>query len=259
MTNKEVKREIEQLSIKINYHNELYYQQNTSEISDYEFDQLLEQLIQLEEKFPEFRYPDSPSQRVGGTITKDFATVFHDYPMLSLSNTYSGEDLTEFDQRVAKALPDQEYEYFCELKFDGVAISLRYEDGLLTLAATRGDGVRGDDITANAKTIRSLPLRVHADNLPTSFEVRGEVFMPRSVFDQLNQEREAAGEVLLANPRNTTSGTLKMQDSSMVAKRKLDCYLYSLATDGIHIDNHEEAIKLLEKWGFHVSPTYQKC
>ncbi|MEM9833834.1 MAG: NAD-dependent DNA ligase LigA [Bacteroidota bacterium] len=259
MTNEEAKREIDLLSTKINYYNDLYYQQNTSEISDYEFDQLLEKLIQFEEQFPEFRYPDSPSQRVGGTVTKEFTTVSHNYPMLSLGNTYSEEDLTEFDQRVAKALPDQDYEYFCELKFDGVAISLRYESGLLTLAATRGDGVQGDDITANAKTIRSLPLRVNADGMPPTFEVRGEVFMPRPVFDQLNQERETAGEALLANPRNTASGTLKMQDSSVVAQRKLDCYLYSLATDGIHIETHEEAIHLLEKWGFQVSPTYRKC
>jgi len=259
MTAEEAKKAIEQLSEKISYYNHQYYQESISEISDYEFDQLLEKLIRLEEQFPEYRYPDSPSQRVGGTITKEFATVYHTYPMLSLSNTYSEEDLIEFDQRVARALPDQEYEYLCELKFDGVAVSLRYENGLLTLAATRGDGVRGDDITANARTIRSLPLRVTANSLPTTFEVRGEAFMPRSVFDELNREREAAGEALLANPRNTTSGTLKMQDSSQVAQRKLDCYIYSLASEGMNIQTHEEAIELLEKWGFQVSPTYQKC
>ena len=259
MTAEEAKKAIEQLSEKITYYNHKYYQESISEISDYEFDQLLEKLIKLEEQFPEYRYPDSPSQRVGGTITKEFETVYHTYPMLSLSNTYSEEDLTEFDQRVAKALPDQEYEYLCELKFDGVAISLRYENGLLNLAATRGDGVRGDDITANARTIRSLPLRVKADNLPSTFEVRGEAFMPRLVFDELNRERKAAGEALLANPRNTTSGTLKMQDSSQVAQRKLDCYIYSLASEGMNIQTHEGAIKLLERWGFQVSPTYQKC
>lgn len=259
MTAEEAKQSIKQLSEKINYYNHQYYQNSVSEISDYEFDQLLERLIQLEDQFPEYRYPDSPSQRIGGTITKEFETVYHTYPMLSLSNTYSEEELAEFDQRVAKALPDQSYEYFCELKFDGVAISLHYENGLLTLAATRGDGVRGDDITANARTIRSLPLRVNADNIPSTFEVRGEVFMPLSVFTELNQEREAAGEALLANPRNTASGTLKMQDSSVVAQRKLACYVYSLATDRISISTHEEAIKLLERWGFQVSPTYQKC
>lgn len=259
MTAEEAESTIEQLSVKINHYNRQYYQNSVSEISDYEFDQLLAQLIELEKQYPQFRYPDSPSQRVGGTITKDFETVFHTYPMLSLSNTYSEEELAEFEQRVSRALPEQTYEYLCELKFDGVAISLRYENGLLTLAATRGDGVQGDDITANAKTIRSLPLRVAAENLPSTFEVRGEVFMPRSVFDQINREREAAGEALLANPRNTTSGTLKMQDSSVVAQRKLDCYLYSLATNDIRVETHQEAINLLEKWGFQVSPTYRKC
>ncbi|MEQ9437618.1 MAG: NAD-dependent DNA ligase LigA [Cyclobacteriaceae bacterium] len=259
MTAEEAKKNIEQLSQKISYYNHQYYQESVSKISDYDFDQLLAQLIQLEEQFPEFRYPDSPSQRVGGTITKAFDTVYHAYPMLSLSNTYSEADLQEFDQRVAKALPEQSYDYFCEQKFDGVAISLRYENGLMVLAATRGDGVRGDDITANVKTIRSLPLRVKAADIPATFEVRGEVFMPHTVFTELNQEREAADEPLLANPRNTTSGTLKMQDSSLVAKRKLDCYVYSLATDGITIETHEEAIHLLEKWGFQISPTYQRC
>ena len=259
MTAQEAKQTIEQLTQKINHYNSKYYQESISEISDYEFDQLLAKLIQLEEEFPELRYPDSPSQRVGGTVTKEFATVYHVYPMLSLSNTYSEEEIQEFDQRVAKALPEQLYDYFCEQKFDGVAISLRYENGLMVLAATRGDGVRGDDITANAKTIRSLPLRIKADNIPSTFEVRGEVFMPRAVFTELNQEREAAGETLLANPRNTASGTLKMQDSSLVSKRKLDCYVYSLATDDLVINTHEEAIKLLEAWGFQVSPTYQQC
>lgn len=259
MTTEKAREIIEQLSQKIRYHNQKYYQESVSEISDYEFDQLLEQLIQLEEQFPELRYPDSPSQRVGGTVTKEFETVYHVYPMLSLSNTYSEEELSEFDQRVAKALPEQSYEYFCEQKFDGVAISLRYEEGLLTLATTRGDGVRGDNITANARTIRSIPLRVTADHLPSTFEVRGEVFMPSAVFKELNRAREAANETLLANPRNTASGTLKMQDSSVVASRKLDCYIYSLATDGMNIETHENAIQLLESWGFQVSPTYRKC
>ena len=259
MTATEAQQAIDALIQKINHYNYQYYQENGSDISDYEFDQLLEQLIGLEEAFPQFRYPDSPSQRVGGTITKEFATVYHQYPMLSLSNTYSRDELWEFDKRVVKALHDSPYEYFCELKFDGVAISLRYEDGLLTLAATRGDGVRGDDITYNARTIRTIPLRIHAEDLPARFEVRGEVFMPRTVFDRLNQEREAAGEVLLANPRNTASGTLKMQDSAVVAQRYLDCYLYSLATEEEVVQTHQEAIHRLEAWGFPVSPTYRKC
>ena len=259
MTAAEAQQTINTLTQQINHHNHQYYQENQSDISDYAFDQLLEELIRLEEAFPQFRYPDSPSQRVGGTITKEFATVFHQYPMLSLSNTYSPDELQEFDQRVAKALGERSYEYVCELKFDGVALSLRYEDGVLTLAATRGDGVRGDDITHNARTIRTLPLRVQGDNIPDRFEVRGEVFMPRSAFERLNEEREAAGEALLANPRNTTSGTLKMQDSSVVAQRRLDCYLYSLAAEGEVAPTHEAAIHQLEAWGFQVSPTYRKC
>ena len=259
MTAAEAQQAIDALTQQINHYNEQYYQNSQSDVSDYEFDQLLEELIQLEQKFPQFCYPDSPSQRVGGTITKEFATVYHEYPMLSLGNTYSSDELQEFDKRVAKALGDSPYEYVCELKFDGVAISLRYEEGILTLAATRGDGVRGDDITNNAKTIRSLPLRVKAGDLPKRFEVRGEVFMPRVVFNRLNQEREAAGEALLANPRNTTSGTLKMQDSSIVAQRSLDCYLYSMVTEDEAAPTHEEAIRCLEGWGFPVSPTYRKC
>ena len=259
MTAAEARRAIEALTQQINHYNHQYYQENQSDISDYEFDQLLEQLIRLENNFPQFRYLDSPSQRVGGTITKDFATVYHQHPMLSLSNTYSPDELQEFDKRVAKALGDSTYEYVCELKFDGVALSLRYEEGVLTLAATRGDGVRGDDITFNARTIRALPLRVRGNSVPDRFEVRGEVFMPRAVFDRLNEEREAAGEALLANPRNTTSGTLKMQDSSVVAQRSLDCYLYALATEADVAPTHEEAIHKLEEWGFQVSPTYRKC
>ena len=259
MTADEAKRSVDDLTQKINHHNQLYYQEDTPEISDYEFDQLLAQLIQLEEDFPQYRYPDSPTQRVGGTITKAFPTVFHQHPMLSLSNTYSADELLEFDQRVAKTLGEAAYDYFCELKFDGVALSLRYEAGLLVLAATRGDGVRGDDITANAKTIRRLPLRLSTSNPPASFEVRGEAFMPRTVFDRINEEREAAGEALLANPRNTTSGTLKMQDSAIVAQRSLDCYVYALATEDITLASHEEAIHWLESQGFPVSPTYRKC
>lgn len=259
MTADEAKQSVDDLTRKINHYNHQYYQEDASDISDYEFDQLLAQLVKLEEAFPQWRYPDSPTQRVGGTITKAFPTVYHQHPMLSLSNTYSADELIEFDQRIVKVLGDASHEYFCELKFDGVALSLRYDEGLLTLAATRGDGVRGDDITANAKTIRSLPLRLRDQQPPATFEVRGEVFMPRAAFDRLNQEREAAGEPLLANPRNTTSGTLKMQDSSVVAQRSLDCYVYSLVADDAAVTSHEEAIHWLEKRGFPVSLTYQKC
>jgi len=228
MTKEEAKKEITFLSKKLHHYNYRYYQDNVSEISDYEFDQLLHQLITLEKQFPELLMEDSPSQRVGGTITKNFDTVYHEYRMLSLGNTYSEEDLKDFDQRVAKNLEDQTYEYICELKFDGVALSVKYEQGILKQAVTRGDGTKGDDITINAKTIRTMPLKINKEGIPEKFEVRGEVFMPNDVFENLNKEREAQGDELLANPRNTASGTLKMQDSSVVAKRKLDCYLYSL-------------------------------
>lgn len=258
MTAEQARKKILELTETINHHNDLYYQQHRTEISDYEFDQLLEQLIKLENEFPELRLPDSPSQRVGGTITKSFETEYHTYPMLSLGNTYSEEELRDFDSRVAKGLDGEKYEYFCELKFDGVSISLKYENGMLTKGITRGDGVRGDNVTANVKTIKSIPLRVTGKDLPASFEVRGEVFMPKDVFLQLNKEREDIGEEKYANARNTTSGTLKMQDSSTVAKRKLDCFVYYLLGDD-DMTTHEQGIHKLEKWKFHVSKTYQKC
>lgn len=258
MNKEEAKKEVAELTDAINHYNNLYYQKDQSAISDYEFDQLMHKLIELEEKFPELKSPYSPTQRVGGTITKEFETVYHQYPMLSLGNTYSREELVEFDKRIQKGLSEP-YEYFCELKFDGVAISITYENGILARAVTRGDGVRGDDITHNAKTIRSLPLKIDQADTPANFEVRGEVYMPLEVFNALNREREAKGEQLLANPRNTASGTLKMQDSSVVSKRKLDCYLYALMGETLNADTHEEAIQLLEKWGFNVSQTYRKC
>jgi len=259
MNLEEAKNKIQELTRQVNHHNELYYQKSKPEISDYEFDQLLEQLIQLENQYPSLRLPDSPSQRIGGTITKEFATVYHQYPMLSLANTYSEEELNDFDGRVAKLLDGDQYEYFCELKFDGVSISLIYENGLLTKAVTRGDGVRGDDVTANIKTIRSLPLRVTSQNIPDRFEVRGEVFLPKDVFRQLNKEREDIGEETYANARNTASGTVKMQDSHEVAKRKLDCYAYYLLGEDNEVETHAEAIHKLESWGFKVSPTYKTC
>ncbi len=259
MNSAEAKIIIQDLTDQINHHNTLYYQKSKPEISDYEFDQLLEKLIKLENEFPDLRLPDSPTQRVGGTITKEFATVIHEYPMLSLGNTYSAEELTDFDGRVAKGLDGDDYEYFCELKFDGVSISLTYEQGLLTRAVTRGDGVRGDDVTNNIKTIRSLPLRIKSKIIPDRFEVRGEVFLPKDVFKQINKEREDIGEETYANARNTASGTVKMQDSAEVARRKLDCYLYYLLGEDNQIETHAEAMGKLETWGFKVSPTYKQC
>lgn len=259
MTTDQARKEIQKLTAEINYHNDLYYQKHKTEISDFEFDQLLGKLVQLEQQFPELKQPDSPTQRVGGTITKAFQTVYHKYPMLSLGNTYSQEELTDFDSRVAKGLDGDPYEYFCELKFDGVSISLIYENGLLVRGVTRGDGVRGDDVTANVKTIRNIPLKVSGKNIPQSFEVRGEVFLPKDVFIQLNKEREDIGEERYANARNTASGTMKMQDSSIVAQRKLDCFAYYLLGEDLGIETHEEGIHNLEKWRFNVSDTYKKC
>ncbi|MGF1636801.1 MAG: NAD-dependent DNA ligase LigA [Cyclobacteriaceae bacterium] len=260
MQSEEAKKEIDQLISDIEHYNTQYFQNSISEISDYEFDMLLKKLEKLEAEFPEHSYSYSPTHRVGGSITKNFPTVVHKYPMLSLGNTYSEEELVDFDKRVAKGLAGESYEYICEQKFDGVAISLSYEDGILIRAVTRGDGIKGDEITANAKTIRSIPLRIkNAAALPQNFEVRGEVFMPREVFIQLNQDRIEAGEAPLANPRNTASGTLKMQDASVVASRQLDCFLYSFLSDIDHVGTHEEAIKNLEIAGFQVSPTWKKC
>lgn len=259
MTEKEASKLIDQLTDQINHHNDLYYQKSKTEISDFEFDQLLKQLIDLEKEFPKLKHPHSPTQRVGGTITKNFPTVLHRYPMLSLGNTYSKEELEDWDERVRKGLGGEKYEYFCELKFDGVSISIIYENGILVKGITRGDGVRGDDVTANVRTIRSLPLRITAKDVPARFEVRGEVFLPREVFKQINKEREDIGEETYANARNTASGTVKMQDSGEVARRKLDCYLYYLLGEDNDVDTHEESIKKLEKWGFQISQTYRKC
>lgn len=259
MTHSEAAARIAQLSKEINHHNQLYYQESRIEISDFEFDQLLEELVNLEREFPDLLLPDSPSQRVGGTLTKEFKTVEHEYRMLSLGNTYSQEELIAFDERVVKGLGHNNYEYFCEMKFDGVAISLVYENGKLVRAVTRGDGTKGDDVTANVKTIRNIPLTVSGENIPAKFEVRGEIFLPLKEFLKINVEKEAAGDQLLANPRNAASGTLKMQDSSVVAKRRLNCYFYQLLGDEIGVSKHDEAIHLLESWGFNVSQTYKKA
>ncbi len=259
MSEREASNRIEILIDQINHYNDLYYQQDISEISDHQFDMLLEELTQLEKDYPQFKLDYSPTQRVGGTVTKNFATVTHKYPMLSLGNTYSIDELKEFDGRVKKLLGHQNYRYFCELKFDGVALSITFQNGILIQAVTRGDGWRGDDITANARTIKTLPLKIHQPDLPELFEVRGEVFMPNQVFRQLNIDREAAGESPLANPRNTASGTLKMQDSQVVAQRKLDCYVYSLMEENQSYTTHSQSISALEKWGFNVSKTYGMC
>lgn len=259
LSRSEAKQRIDELTQKINHYNNLYYQEDISEISDFEFDKLLEELVFLEKTYPEWLEEDSPSQRVGGTITKNFETAAHAVRMLSLGNTYSESELFAFDERVQRGLGHSDYAYFCELKFDGVAISLVYERGRLIRAVTRGDGFRGDVVTENIKTIRNIPLRLVGGIIPELVEVRGEVFLPRKEFDKINAEREANGEPLLANPRNAASGTLKMQDSSIVAKRRLNCYLYQLLGEDLGIDQHHEAMHRLEQWGFNVSPTYKRC
>jgi DNA ligase (NAD+) len=256
----EAEKQIAALTETINYHNHLYYQEDRAEISDYEFDQLLKKLTDLEDFYPELRQPDSPTQRVGGTITKNFETATHAVRMLSLGNTYSKEELKAFDERVEKGLGHRDFEYLCELKFDGVAISLVYENGQLVRAVTRGDGYKGDVVTENVKTIRTIPLLVRGEeSLPPYFEVRGEVFLSRKEFDKINKDRIRRGETLLANPRNAASGTIKMQDSAVVAKRRLNCYLYQLIADDLPMQKHHQAIDRLKTWGFNISPTFRKC
>lgn len=251
--------QINQLTEQLNHYSFLYYQTTNPEISDYEFDKLLEKLNELEKQYPDFIREDSPTHRVGGTISKEFESVTHRFPMLSLGNTYNAQDLADFDERVRKGLNDEPYEYICELKFDGVALSMWFENGVLTRGVTRGDGVRGDDITANVKTIRTLPLKIETVNMPQSFEVRGEGFMPLTSFENLNKEREDIGEQLLANPRNAASGTFKMQDSGVVAKRKMDCYIYQFLSENEIFTTHEESLIEMKKLGFNVSPTWKKC
>ena len=264
-----IRKRIDQLSKEIEDHNYAYYVEAKPLISDYQFDMLLEELIKLEKENPLLVLPDSPTQRVGGTITKEFNSVKHKYPMLSLGNTYSEQDLRDFDERVQKVI-EGKYEYVCELKFDGVAIGLTYKDGKLIQAVTRGDGVQGDDVTANVKTIRSIPLTLKGKNFPSEFEIRGEIFMPRSSFDKINSEIEKQLEEdgyneveiadrLLKNPRNAAAGTIKMQDSSIVAKRGLDCILYALYGNSLNFETHIDSLTSAASWGFKISHHTKKC
>ena len=266
MTKEEAQKKIEELSAEIEQHNHKYYVLDAPVISDYEFDQLLEELIQIEKTFPDLISPLSPSQRVGGQITKNFPTIKHRYPMLSLSNSYSVEEMREFDERVKKGLDlssadlfSASVQYVCELKFDGLSIAIQYENGKLKRAVTRGDGVQGDEVTANVKTIRSLPLQLKQGNFPDSLEVRGEIFMSRKTFDIINREREEAGETPLANPRNAASGTMKMQDSSIVAKRRLDCMIYNVLAEKNSFASHHESLLAAKSWGFKISEHTQLC
>ena len=255
----DIRKRMDELINLINRYNEAYYQNNESLISDLAFDQLLHELQKLENENPLFALSNSPTQTVGGTITKQFKSVTHRFPMLSLGNTYNENDLKEFDTRIKKALGDEKYEYICELKFDGVALSFWYQNGKLIKGVTRGDGIRGDDITNNVKTIKSIPQTIQDQILPLEFELRGEGFMPNHIFEQINHERSLTGEQLLANPRNSASGTFKMQDSSIVAQRSLDCYIYAYLGFDNPFQTHEESLIKLFDLGFPVSQTWEKC
>lgn len=248
----QAKERIDLLRSELHKHNYLYYVKAQPEITDYEFDKLLKELSELEKQFPQFYDPNSPTKRVGSDITKEFAQVKHEYPMISLANTYTEGELRDFDQRVKKILSEQP-EYVCELKFDGVAISLKYIDGKLVQAVSRGDGVVGDDVTNNIRTIRPIPLTLHGNDYPKEFEIRGEIFMPHSVFESLNQEREEIGDAPFANPRNATAGTIKLLNSGEVARRKLDCYLYYLLGENLPYQNHYDNLQKAKEWGFKIS------
>lgn len=239
-------------------HNYNYYVLNSPEISDIEFDGLMRELQELEEANPELYDANSPTQRVGSDITKGFKQVEHKYPMLSLGNTYSKGEVADFFERVRRAL-NEDFEICCELKFDGTSISLKYVKGLLQQAVTRGDGEKGDDVTANIRTIRTVPLKLSTGDYPEEFEIRGEVLMPWAVFDELNKEREKEGESLFANPRNAASGTLKLLDSSIVAKRRLDAYLYYILGEELPADGHYENLMAARRWGFKISDMMRKC
>ena len=259
MTREEARQRIAALSEELERHNYNYYILAKPTISDYEFDMKLEELARLEHEFPEFLSPSSPTQRVGGGITKEFKSVKHRYPMLSLSNSYSKEDIEDFINRIKKSV-DSEVEFCCELKFDGLSISLQYENGILVRAVTRGDGTQGDDVTTNIKTIRTVPLKLHGD-YPPFFEMRGEVVMPFESFDKLNEQRIEAGDDLFANPRNAAAGTLKLQNSKEVARRRLDNYCYYMMMDDLEYryQTHYESLQAARRWGFNISNYMAIC
>jgi len=258
MSSAEAKKQIETLSAELKQHSYNYYVLAMPAISDFEFDKKLEALTTLEKQFPEFLDADSPTQKVGGFITKEFKTVKHRWPMLSLGNTYNEQDLLDFDQRIRKAIGDN-FEYVCELKFDGLSMSLTYEHGRLARAVTRGDGTQGDEVTTNVRTIQSIPKQLKGGDYPEEFEIRGEVFMHLKAFERLNEERVENGDPAYANPRNFASGTIKLQDSGEVAKRPLDCFLYGLYTERTLFKTHWESLEAVKSWGFHVNDHSRLC
>lgn len=249
---------IKQLREELHAHNYRYYVLNQPVISDYDFDVLMHELMDLEARHPEMTDPNSPTQRVGSDLNNEFKQVVHKYPMLSLSNTYNEQDVRDWFESVRKGLAGEDFEVCCEMKYDGLSISLTYVDGRLTQAVTRGDGVRGDDVTTNVKTIRAIPLVLPGQGYPHEFEIRGEILMPWAVFERLNKEREAAGESLFANPRNAASGTLKNLDSRVVAARQLDAFLYYLLGEELPTDGHFENLEMARSWGFKISEGMRK-
>lgn len=255
-----IRQKIEKLRESLRTYDYQYYVLSQPSVSDFHYDQVMNELIRLEQQYPDLITPDSPSQRVGGEPTREFPTVTHEVPMLSLSNTYSEEELMDFDRRVRELTGGQRYRFVAELKIDGVAISLMYRDGIFVRGATRGDGTQGDDITNNLKTIRSIPLRAHpGKGLPKNFEVRGEIFMMKNDFEQMNKRQAELGERTFVNARNTTSGTLKLQDSRIVAQRKLRMFTYFLRTTDITLKSHSENLILLKKLGFSVNEHVRVC
>ena len=253
-----IQQQIETLRAELHRHNHNYYVLNAPEITDFEFDRMMRELQDLEQAHPEYYDENSPTMRVGSDLSKEFRQVTHKYPMLSLGNTYSEGEVTDFYDRARKMLGDEEFEICCEMKYDGTSISLTYENGLLVSAVTRGDGVKGDDVTDNVKTIRTIPLKLQGTDYPKSFEIRGEILMPWSVFEKLNEERAANEEPLFANPRNAASGTLKLQNSSVVASRKLDAYLYYMLGEELPCDGHYENLQKAREWGFKISDATRK-
>ncbi|HEY5615953.1 MAG TPA: NAD-dependent DNA ligase LigA, partial [Bacteroidota bacterium] len=255
-----IQKRVETLREKLREHDYRYYVLARPSISDRQYDALMRELLDLEQANPSLAAPDSPTQRVGGEPTKEFPTVTHGAAMLSLSNTYNEEEVLEFDRRVKSLLGKEPYRYICELKFDGVAVSLVYENNILVRGATRGDGTQGDDITQNLKTIRSIPLRlVKSRKGLEDIEVRGEVFMERGEFQKMNEERELAGEKVFINPRNSSAGTLKLQDSKIVAQRPLKFYSYYLRPEKVKLTSHYENLKLLKEFGFPVNEHARLC
>jgi len=258
MKKEDAKKRIERLRKEIEEHNYKYYVLAQPSISDFEYDTLMNELISLEEQFPDLKDETSPSQRVGSDINKEFNQVRHRYPMYSLGNTYSPEEVADFETRIKKELSGT-IEYVCELKYDGVAIALTYRNGRLERAVTRGDGIQGDDVTDNVKTIRSIPLSLMGDDYPDEFVIRGEILFSHQAFEQINREKEKKGESPFANPRNAAAGTLKLQKSSMVARRPLDCFLYSLVGENLPYPYHYENLVKAKEWGFKISAQLQKC